>query len=125
MIFVDCLGNCRFPSGLNHSLLTEAASVVTGWDLSMEETKNVGLRAINLMKIFNLRAGITKAYDAPSERYSSTPIDGPTKGVSIEPHWDSMLRSYYKLMGWNEDTGVPLPETLRNLDLGHTLKDIP
>jgi aldehyde:ferredoxin oxidoreductase len=125
MIFVDSLGNCRFPSGLNLALLTEAAAAVTGWDLTQEETKNVGLRAVNLMKIFNLRAGITKELDAPSARYSSTPVDGPTKGVSVHPHWDTMLKNYYKLMGWDEETGKPLPDTLRNLDIGHVIKDVP
>ena len=122
MIFVDSLGNCRFPSGLNHALLTEATSAVTGWDLSLEETKNIGLRALNLMKIFNLRARITKELDAPSERYGSTPVDGPSKGISIRPHWDSMLRNYYRLMGWDEETGKPLPETLRKLGLEHVNK---
>jgi aldehyde:ferredoxin oxidoreductase len=77
------------------------------------------------MKIFNLRAGITKELDAPSVRYGSTPVDGPTKGVSVQPHWDTMLKNYYKLMGWDETTGKPLPDTLRNLDIGHVIKDVP
>lgn len=107
----------RFPSGLDHALLTEAASAVTGWDLTLVETKNIGLRAINLMKIFNLRAGITRELDVPSERYGSTPVDGPSKGTNIMPHMDSMLSNYYKLMGWDEKTGKPLPATLRKLGL--------
>jgi len=123
LTFVDCLGNCRFPSGLDHALLTEAASAVTGWDLTLGETKNIGLRAVNLMKIFNLRAGITRELDVPSERYGSTPVDGPSKGTSIMPHWDSMLSNYYKLMGWDEKTGKPLPATLRKLGLRHILKE--
>jgi len=122
--FNDSLGNCRFPSGLNHALLTEATSAVTGWDLSLEETKDIGLRAVNLMKAFNLRVGITKDLDAPSARYGSMPVDGPTKGISIRPQWDSMLRHYYRLMGWDEETGRPLPETLRKLGLEHVVKDI-
>jgi len=124
MTFNDSLGNCRFPTGLNHALLTEAASAITGWDLSLEETKNIGLRSVNLMKVFNLRAGINKELDAPSTRYGSTPVDGPTKGISIRPHWDSMLSNYYRLMGWDEETGKPLPETLRKLGLEHVIREI-
>jgi aldehyde:ferredoxin oxidoreductase len=124
MNFNDSLGNCRFPTGLNHALLTEATSAITGWDLSLEETKNIGLRSVNLMKAFNLRAGITKELDAPSARYGSTPVDGPTEGVSIRPQWDSMLRNYYQLMGWDEETGKPLPETLKKLDLEYVIRDI-
>jgi len=124
LVFSDSLGSCRFPTGLNHPLLTDATNAVTGWDLSYEETKNIGLRAVNLMKIFNLRAGITRELDLPSTRYGSTPVDGPTKGVSIMPYWNSMVRTYYKLMGWDEETGKPLPETLRTLGLEHVTKDI-
>jgi hypothetical protein len=28
-----------------------------------------------------------------------------------------MLKKYYKLMGWDEETSRPMPETLRELDL--------
>ncbi len=122
--FVDSLGNCREPTGLNLNLLTEAVAAITGWDLTPEETKNVGLRAVNLMKAFNLRVGFDKESDAPSERYGSTPIDGPTQGISIQPHLDSMIREYYSLMGWDKDTGKPLPQTLTKLGLEHVIKDI-
>lgn len=124
-VWVDCLGNCRLVTGLNINVTSEAASAVTGCDISPEEAaKGVGLRAINLMKAFNLRAGITKELDAPSIRYGSTPVDGPSEGISVRPHWDAMLRNYYVLMGWDEETGKPLPETLRKLDLGHVIRDI-
>ena len=124
MVFADSLGNCRFPTGLNHALLTEAVNAITGCELSMEETKNVGLRAVNLMKAFNLRAGINKELDYPSERYGSTPKDGPTKGIAIMPHYDAMLREYYELMGWNPDTGKPLKETIESLGLKDVAKDL-
>ena len=122
--FVDSLGNCREPTGLNLNLLTEALASITGWDLTPEEAKDVGLRAVNLMKAFNLRVGFGKELDAPSERYGSTPIDGPTEGISIQPHLESMLREYYSLMGWDENTGKPLPQTLKRLGLEHIIKDI-
>ena len=55
--------------------------------------------------------------EKPSTRYGSTPEDGPAKGYAIAPHWESMLDQYYKLMGWNRTTGMPLPETLKKLDI--------
>ena len=124
MEFDDSLGVCRFNSGFNIPLEVEAVNAVTGWRLSAETAKEIGLRAVNLMKVFNLRVGITKDLDYPSERYGSTPVDGPFKGVSIQPHWEAMLDNYYKLMGWDPRTSKPLPETLRNLGLGHVIKDI-
>lgn len=102
---------------MNASLIAEAVSSATGWDFTAEEGKRVGLRAVNLMKAFNLRAGIGKELDRPSKRYGSTPLDGPTAGTSIVPHWDAMLANYYRLMGWDSDTGVPSKETLKELGL--------
>jgi aldehyde:ferredoxin oxidoreductase len=124
LIWEDCLGNCRFNTGFDLTITSEAVSAVTGWEISPEAAKTIGSRVINLMKVFNLRAGIKKEHDAPSDRYGSTPVDGPTKGISIHHHFNSMLRNYYKLMGWDEDTGKPLPETLRKLGLEHIIKDI-
>ena len=77
----------------------------------------VGKRAANLARAFNLRAGIGAELDRPSMRYGSTPLDGLLAGHGIMPHWDSMLKNYYEKMGWDVSTGVPLPETLINLEL--------
>ena len=123
MILNDCLGNCRFPTGLDLALFTDLLNAVTGWDITREEAQNVGLRAVNLMKVYNLRAGITREMDAPSERYGSTPVDGPTKGVSIKPDLEEMLRRYYTEMGWDPETSRPLTETLTRLDLDDIIED--
>ena len=123
MILNDSLGNCRFPTGLDLALFTDALNAVTGWDMTQEEAQNVGLRAVNLMKVYNLRVGIGRDKDAPSERYGSTPVDGPTAGVSIQPDLDDMLRRYYTEMGWDPETSKPLAETLRNLGLEHIIED--
>lgn len=117
MVFEDSVGTCRFNTKMNIVLLSEAVSAVTGWNLTPEEAKDVGLRAVNLLKAFNIRCGITRESDYPSERYGSTPVDGPCKGISIMPHWDRMLENYYRQMGWDAETGKPLPETLRRLGL--------
>jgi len=77
----------------------------------------VGRRAVNLARAFNLQQGIGPDLDAPSVRYGSTPLDGIRAGYGIAPHWDKMLRNYYKLMGWDEKTSKPLPETLKALGL--------
>lgn len=124
MVFEDSLGVCRFNCRMNLELESKAISAVTGWEFTPEEGKNVGLRAVNLMRTYNIRCGITKEKDYPSERYGSTPVDGPSKGIAVMPHWEGMLENYYKQMGWDEKTGKPLPETLRNLGLVDTIPDI-
>jgi aldehyde:ferredoxin oxidoreductase len=105
------------------AVFAEALNAVTGWEFTQDEAKNVGLRAVNLMKVFNLRAGIGRELDAPSERYGSTPVDGPNEGVCIKPVLEPMLSNYYRLMGWDEETSEPLPDTLRKLGLEYVIGD--
>ena len=45
-------------------------------------------------------------------------------GKGIAPVWGDMLRNYYELMGWDTETGKPLPKTLEDLGLGHIISDI-
>jgi aldehyde:ferredoxin oxidoreductase len=122
MVFEDSLVTCRFNTGSNMPLLATAINAATGWDYTPEEGKKMGLRAINLMRIFNIKSGL-KGMDYPSERYGSTPTDGPYKGMGIKQHWKGMLQRYYIQMGWDE-TGQPLPETLEDLGLAFAVEDL-
>ncbi len=124
MQFEDSLGVCRFNTRTNMKLLVAGVRAATGWDLTFEEAMEMGRRAVNLMRVFNLRHGITADKDRPSPRYGSTPVDGPAKGVSILPHWGEMVHDYYEQMGWDRESGKPLPQTLQRLGLGHTVADI-
>ena len=124
MEFEDSLGVCRFNTRTNMVLLAEAVSAATGWNFTPEEAKSVGLRAVNIMKVFNVRAGITKEFDYPSARYGSMHVDGRWKGIGIMPDWEEMLKNYYSLMEWDVETGKPLPETLKKLGLENIIVDI-
>ena len=117
MVFEDSVITCRFNTATALDLMCDAVNAATGWNINVEDAMTVGRRAVNLAKIFNLRNGIGAELDRPSPRYGSTPIDGVAEGKSIMAHWDDMLRNYYNLMGWDEHTGEPLPETLKKLGL--------
>jgi aldehyde:ferredoxin oxidoreductase len=119
----DSSVTCRFNTRLNHKRLAVAISAATGWDMDPEEAWDIGRRAVNLLRAFNLQVGITKEDDRPSPRYGSTPIDGPTQGISIMPHWDKMLENYYSKMGWSPE-GIPKKETLEKLGIGWVWRDL-
>jgi len=120
----DSVGTCRFNTRMNAERIARAVSAATGWDMGTEEAWDVGRRAVNLLRAFNLQSGITAKHDRPSTRYGSVPVDGPIKGVGIMPHWDEMLRNYYTLMGWSPDTGVPTRDILEKLSIGHVWEDL-
>jgi aldehyde:ferredoxin oxidoreductase len=117
MQFEDSMVICDYQSNMALGLLCQAVNAATGWDMDFQEAMVVGRRAVNLARAFNLRHGIGAELDAPSVRYGSTPLDGMAAGRSIMPHWDKMRRNYYHLMGWDEMTSKPLPQTLSSLDL--------
>ena len=123
MLFEDSLGVCRFTTRTDVPHLTRAVNAATGWDMGVPDAMQVGLRAVNLMRVFNIRHGISPKLDAPSPRYGSAPVDGPAAGVSVEPVWGEMLANYYQLLGWDEE-GVPKRQTLEMLGLSQAAGDV-
>jgi len=117
MTISDCLVQCWFNCFNDTELQIEALNAATGWNMSLEKIMKVGKRIVNMMRIYNLRAGLTPDLEKPSSRYCSQPVDGPNKDKSIVPHFEKMIDKYYQLMGWDRKTGKPLPETLKELGL--------
>ncbi len=115
-VFEDSLGICRLSACEDIQSTVQALSLVFGQDYTYEEAMVVGRRAINLMRLYNLRAGISAEMDRPSERYASPVLDGPARGRDIGVVTEDMKRLYYELMGWDTETGTPLPATLAALD---------
>ncbi|MBI2908623.1 MAG: hypothetical protein HYX92_13355 [Chloroflexi bacterium] len=124
MPFEDSLGVCRFNSWFDLPALAEFLQAATGWDFTFDEANRAGLRFANLLRAFNIRHGLTPDIEAPSPRYGSTPVDGPAKGKSIQPEWAKMKDIYYREMGWDPQSGRPLPETLKALGLGDLVLDL-
>jgi aldehyde:ferredoxin oxidoreductase len=122
--FEDTLGTCIFCTRRPLQEIVDVLNAVTGWDFTPREAQDVGFRAANLLRAFNIRHGITVDVERPSLRWSSAPVDGPAKNISITKHWDSMLDNYYELMGWDRETGKPLPQTLKNLGLENIITDL-
>lgn len=120
----DCLGVCRYNTNTDLKLIAETVSASTGWDFSAEEALTVGKRIVNLLRVFNIRHGHTAEMDAPSARYGSTPMDGPSQGKDIMPYWNELRSKYYELMGWDKETGKPLPDTLRDVGLEYTISEL-
>jgi aldehyde:ferredoxin oxidoreductase len=124
MVFEDSMVTCRINTATALDLLCQAVNAATGWTLDMAEAMKIGRRGVNLARAYNLRHGIGPDLDRPSERYGSVLPDGPHAGKSILPHWEMMVRNYYRLMGWDEETSKPLPATLKDLGLDFVIPQL-
>ena len=106
-VFEDSLGICRLCACEDINLTAKALSAATGEEFSRDSVMRIGKRIINLMRIYNNKAGITSELDKPSARYASAPADGPAAGISVGKVFNQMKELYYELMGWDKKTGYP------------------
>ncbi len=140
----DSLGLCDFawpimysfskpdPVGDPH-LESEIFTAVTGF--SGDELDRYAERITNIQRMIMIREGRkVPEDDFPPEVNFIEPLVSPAivPGPSDKPvsvagktldrgKFADMLREYYRLRGWDENTGVPLPETLSALGLDDLL----
>ncbi|HHY36721.1 MAG TPA: aldehyde ferredoxin oxidoreductase family protein [Firmicutes bacterium] len=112
----DSAGICLFTSfALGLPELADMLRAALGWTESNEEILKIGERIWNLERLFNLRAGFTKADDTLPPRLLKEPLpSGPAKGKVNQ--LEVMLKEYYQVRGWNEE-GVPTEEKMAELSL--------
>jgi aldehyde:ferredoxin oxidoreductase len=93
-------------------------SAATGWNTSEDDLKLIGERIWNLIRMYNLREGLTRKDDNIPDRISKDPIaEGKAKGhVVTREDFEKMLNEYYQLRGWDKE-GRPTKQKLAQLGL--------
>ncbi len=94
--------------------LRDALNAITGWELPQEALMTLGMRIATLKRLINLKRGLTPG-DERLPAPLMEPLEGGTEGHV--PDLDMLLEGAYAEYGWERETGVPLPETLRMLGL--------
>ncbi|MCP4627513.1 MAG: aldehyde ferredoxin oxidoreductase family protein [bacterium] len=115
---VNCSGMCLFATfAVNLKQITPFLHAATGLDgySSSEEVMKTGERVNNLVRLFNMREGLTRDMDTLPKRFFSEPLkEGPNRNRVVE--LDQLMDEYYMVRGWNE-AGVPGKEKLKELGL--------
>lgn len=113
---VDSIGICLFSlAAWGVDELQQQISAACGDEWTSERLMETGERIWNLERLYNLKAGLTRADDTLPPRLLETPCpSGVAKGKVAE--MDIMLPEYYQLRGWS-DQGIPTSETLQRLKL--------
>jgi aldehyde:ferredoxin oxidoreductase len=97
--------------------IRDAVSAVTGWPMSLEKLRQTVDRGITLMRIFNLREGLSVDDDRLPERFASSPPHGPLSKESVEPSaFAEAQKLYYQMLGWDEQ-GKPTKAKLAELGI--------
>jgi len=112
---------CDFQSKfipLSMADYTEYFQAVTGEDISEEEFLTIAGRIETLIRMFNLREGLTRKDDTLPYRTLHEPLpDGPATGQCIgEENLNRMIDEYYAFRGW-DSTGTPTEKTLESYQL--------
>jgi len=124
----DCATMCAFIldmalPGVATQNTADLMQSLTGLSFTSEEVQAVGERVNNLARVYNKRAGFSRADDTFPARIMTEPLqEGNSKGQLISrDDLDIMLDEYYTARGWTKE-GVPTPEKLHSLGLEAVVK---
>ncbi|MCJ7737604.1 MAG: aldehyde ferredoxin oxidoreductase C-terminal domain-containing protein, partial [Anaerolineae bacterium] len=116
----NSLGFCMFVGGcFEIPKVVEMVRAITGWNTTAYELLKVGERAYTMARAFNTREGITSAEDKIPARFFESFKEGPSAANKIEPaDFNQACITFYKMMGWDPETGVPAAWKLQELGVG-------
>jgi aldehyde:ferredoxin oxidoreductase len=130
----DALGICKFSTTEEYSLLPDDLARglrALGVEITGAALLEIGERIVNLERLYNVRAGFSRANDALPPRLTrerlvvcaseTDPTTGMTRlGAPLREaqlfDFDAMLDRYYRLRGWDAN-GRPTRAALARLDL--------
>jgi len=117
--FFSACGLCAYIMGASNRLpLVDFVSAATGWNFTATELLTVGERIQTLRHLFNLREGVNlKDFQLPERLKSPPSFQGPMKGTDFNFDYNALARAYFKAMAWDEETGQPSKERLKELGI--------
>jgi aldehyde:ferredoxin oxidoreductase len=120
--FEKSVGFCYFgPAPRSFIQVEDVLKIMqaaTGWDLSIAELLQIGERATNIARIFNLREGFTPQDDCLPERLFTPLETGALAGVAIDhKEFDTAMKVLYAEKQWDTISGKPALQHLHNLGL--------
>jgi aldehyde:ferredoxin oxidoreductase len=109
---------CDFWGSVDTAIMADLLTAGLGRQISAEDLNKTGERVWNLIRLFNLKAGLKAADDTLPEKLTKQPLkSGPHEGRVISKESLQEMKSlYYHLRGWDEE-GQPKGDKLTELGL--------
>jgi aldehyde:ferredoxin oxidoreductase len=118
LTLLDSLVVCQFLP-YNLTQLSGLLNAATGWDISIPELLKIADRTLTTFRLFNIREGFSAADDKLPQRFYQPKTDGVLSDKPLDPaKMEEAKKTYYELMGWDRESGIPKPEMLSTLGLG-------
>ncbi len=119
---IKTIGFCYFgpaPRGyVQVDQVVTAVRAATGWDVGVGDLLQVGERATNLARIFNVREGFSRKDDTLPERLFMPLENGVLQGVGIsKSEFSTTLDEVYRCKGWDPTSTIPYNERLALLKI--------
>jgi aldehyde:ferredoxin oxidoreductase len=121
----DTMGLCSFIPYEPEDVV-RLYKLATGIDRTVEELMMIGWRVEALARIYAALIGRVPEHDAPPRRWMEPLREGPLKGSKAfmdERDFREALKTFYRLRGYHEEYGIPLPETLEKLGLDWAVEE--
>jgi aldehyde:ferredoxin oxidoreductase len=116
---INAAGLCLFGAylGVDRLPFFEWLNTALGWNQDPSGYMRIGHRIQTLRQLFNIRQGVDPRSNKLSPRALGIPplTAGANRNRSVA--LDEMMSDYWQAIGWDKDTGKPLPVTIQDLDL--------
>ncbi|TFG33654.1 aldehyde ferredoxin oxidoreductase, partial [Candidatus Thorarchaeota archaeon] len=114
--FFDSVMMCHFAI-VPPQKIVKLLNLASGRSYSLQDILKIGTRSVTMKRIFNLRAGL----DFKSERLPKPLLIPQADSVTDDfvPNLDVQLKEYYEYRKWDQSTGKPTEEALRELGLDY------
>ncbi len=127
-MLVDGAGGCYYGQmmGVHMWKLVDYLNAAEGWNYDGDHYMEIGERIQTLRQLFNIKQGVDPAsITLPRRMRGEPPLpSGPLKGVTLAQHREQ-VSSHWRVFGWDEKTGVPLPETVKRLGIDRLTEATP
>jgi aldehyde:ferredoxin oxidoreductase len=125
---MDSLILCKFLRGVFQDPFPEWAALlalVTGWDVDADELSRTARRIVVAKRLFNLREGWTREEDWLPDRFltESLELESGRTATLTPDRLEGMISAYYRRRGL-EETGIPSPGTVQELELEELLPEV-
>jgi aldehyde:ferredoxin oxidoreductase len=112
----DSLGLCQFALLMGQPPFLTWLNTSTGWGVDEAGFFQTGKRIQLMRHAFNARHGLPAQFPLPKRELGDPPqAIGPMANRKLD--MEAMAKTYFEFLGIDPQTGLPLPETVQELDL--------